>query len=559
MKFALGSDHRGFEMREALKEALTRKKIEVEDFGTFDKKPVDYPDYAWLVAEQVSVGKADFGILICGSGLGMSMAANKVSRIRAALCQSPNMARMARQHNNANILVLGADFTSKEDALGILDEWLKWPFERAIRHKRRIQKMQSLASCFVDPMEIYEKDPEVYSAIQAEAQRMQDQIVLVASESIANAAIREAQGSILTNKYAEGYPGKRLYPGCENADRVEQLAIDRAKRLFGAEHANVQPNGGTSANMAAYFSVLRPGDTMMAMKLAHGGHLSHGDAGSFSGRLFKIVSYGVSKQTEQIDYEQVAALAAKHRPKLIVAGCSTYTRIIDFKKFRDIANKVGASLMVDMAHLAGLVAAGCHPSPVPHGDFVTGTTHKTLAGPRGGFILCKERWADDIDRQVFPGVQGGPLVHVIAAKAICFYEALRPSFRRYQQQVVRNSQALAAALGEKGIRLVSGGTDNHQVLADVGSIGISGKAAAKLLEEAGILVNSVPIPFDQRDPSETSGIRLGTPVVTGRGMGVSEMKALGELIGDLLKRKDSSSLETARKRVAELTKSFPMK
>lgn len=547
MRIGIANDHRGYSLKVAIRDALAARHIEVKDFGANDNKPVDYPDYARLVGKEVGAGRLDQGILICGSGLGMSIAANKVWQVRAALCLTPEMAVMARSHNNANVLVLAADFVSPSTAVAIVDAWLTAKFEGIDRHQRRVGKIKAMEVRCSDTGS-GSADPEVFAAIRDEESRQQNQIVLIASENLVSRAVREAQGSVMTNKYAEGYPGKRWYNGCENVDKAEQLAIDRVKALFGADHANVQPHCGSSANMAVYFAHLKPGDTMLAMKLNHGGHLTHGHGANFSGRLFNIVSYGVSRETEQIDYDEVAALAAQHKPKLIVAGASAYPRIIDFKRLRDIADKVGACLMVDMAHVAGLVAAGCHPNPVPFCEFVTATTHKTMCGPRGGLILCRKQYADEIDRQVFPGIQGGPLMHVIAAKAICFGEAHRPEFRAYQQQVVKNSRALAATLAAGGLRIVSGGTDNHLALVDLSAINVSGKDAADALEKVGIALNKNVIPFDLKSPFVTSGIRVGTPTVTARGMKEKEMEMIGKFIIRVLTHIDDG---TVRAQVTE--------
>ncbi|RLB01690.1 MAG: serine hydroxymethyltransferase [Deltaproteobacteria bacterium] len=404
-----------------------------------------------------------------------------------------------------------------------------------------------------------EVDPEVAEAIERETLREERKVVLIASENYTTEAILEAQGAILTNKYAEGYPGNRYYGGCQYVDVVERLAIRRAKELFGAEHANVQPSSGTSANMGVYFAVLEPGDTIMAMDLAHGGHLTHGAPANFSGKLYRVVHYGVSREDERLDYEQLRRLALKHRPKLIVAGASSYPRVIDFDRFREIADEVGAYLMADMAHIAGLVAAEVHPSPVPHCHFVTSTTHKTLRGPRGGFILCKNDYADLIDRTVFPGIQGGPLMHVIAAKAVCFKEAMTEEFRAYQRQVVRNAQRLAQALQGHGFRVVSGGTDNHMLLVDLSDKDITGKEAEEALERAGITVNKNVIPFDKRGPSLTSGIRLGTPVVTTRGMKEEEMELIASMIAEVLHSYPNPKVEAqVARRAEELCRAFPI-
>src|SRR5512147_527390 len=407
--------------------------------------------------------------------------------------------------------------------------------------------------------ELKDTDPEVYNAIRGEEERELTKIVLIASENYVSQAVLEAQGSVFTNKYAEGYPSKRYYGGCEFADQVESLAIERAKRIFGAEHVNVQPHSGSSANMAVYMSVLQPGDTILGMALPHGGHLTHGASVSFSGTLYKSFSYGVDKKTELLDYDEVERLATEHKPRMIVCGYSAYSRILDFARFRKIADKVGAYLMADIAHIAGLVAAGEHPSPVPHADFVTTTTHKTLRGPRGGMIMCKEKFAKAVDKVIFPGIQGGPLVHVIAAKAVSFKEALMPEFKEYQRQVVKNAKALAARLAEDGFRIVSGGTDNHLMLVDLTSKNITGKDAETALDAAGITVNKNSIPWDQKPPVTTSGIRLGTPLVTTRGMKEPEMKVIGDLICETLKNgHDQAKLAALKERTKQFTAKFPL-
>jgi glycine hydroxymethyltransferase len=373
-------------------------------------------------------------------------------------------------------------------------------------------------------------DPEIAKVLEDERNRQNDKIELIASENFVSPCILQAQGSVLTNKYAEGYPGKRYYGGCEHVDVAEDLARDRAKKLFGADHANVQPHSGSSANEAVYLAVLKPGDTVMAMSLAQGGHLTHGSPVNLSGLYFNFVSYGVDPETERIDMEEVERLAVENKPKLIVAGATAYSRIIDFKRFREIADKVGALFMVDMAHIAGLVAAGVHPSPVPYADFVTTTTHKTLRGPRSGMILCKEEYAKAIDKAVFPGLQGGPLMHVIAAKAVAFKEAAEPSFKEYMQQVVKNADALATALQKHNLRVVAGGTDNHLMMVDVSGLGITGKEAEHRLDEIGITCNKNTIPYDKQSPFVTSGIRLGTPAATTRGFKEEHMEKIGEII-----------------------------
>mgnify|MGYP000175392992 CR=1 FL=1 len=404
-----------------------------------------------------------------------------------------------------------------------------------------------------------EVDPQIAWAIRGELQREEERLILIASENYAPRAVLEAQGSILTNKYAEGYPGHRYYGGCQWVDEVEKLAIERAKELFGAEHANVQPLSGSIANMAVYFSVLKPGDTIMTMDLAHGGHLSHGAKVNFSGKFYRVITYGVNRGTELLDYDEIHELAKKYRPKLIVAGASSYSRIIDFSIFQQIAREIGAYIMADMAHIAGLVASGVHPSPVPHCDFVTSTTHKTLRGPRGGFILCKRKFAEDIDKTVFPGIQGGPFMHQIAAKAICFKEAMTEEFREYQTQVVKNAKRLAQALQERGFRIVSGGTDTHMFLVDLANKGLTGKEAEEALERAGITVNKNLIPFDPRGANVTSGIRIGTPAVTTRGMKEKEMDIIASLIAELIEGYPSEEVEKrVVKKVLELCEAFPL-
>ncbi|WP_026701839.1 serine hydroxymethyltransferase [Salibacterium aidingense] len=403
------------------------------------------------------------------------------------------------------------------------------------------------------------QDPGVYAAMQDELQRQRDKIELIASENFVSQAVMEAQGSVLTNKYAEGYPGRRYYGGCEYVDVVEDLARDRAKELFGAEHVNVQPHSGAQANMAVYYTALEPGDTVLGMNLSHGGHLTHGSPVNFSGVQYNFVDYGVTKEDQVIDYDAVLEAAKEHQPKLIVAGASAYPRSIDFKKFREIADEVGAYLMVDMAHIAGLVAAGVHQNPVPHSHFVTTTTHKTLRGPRGGLVLCEEQFAKKIDKAVFPGLQGGPLMHVIAAKAVAFGEALQDEFKTYSENIVKNSKRLGSALQHAGIDLVSGGSDNHLLLLDLQSLGITGKIAEKALDEVGLTTNKNAIPFDPESPFVTSGIRIGTAAVTSRGFGEEEMDEVGAVMALTLKNHDhEEKLKEAAERVDALTAKFPM-
>jgi glycine hydroxymethyltransferase len=555
--FALGADHGGFELKEALKQYLQARGLTVADFGAKSKDPADdYPDFAQPAAQAVADGRAELGLLCCTSGVGICITANKIAGVRAGQAEEEEDASLMRRHNDANVLCLSGKKTSIELAKKILDAFISAKFEGG-RHERRVRKMDvKLAPA---NLRLRNVDPAVAEAIEHERMRQQENIELIASENFTSPAVMEAQGSVLTNKYAEGYPKKRWYGGCENIDTIEQLAIDRAKKLFSAEHANVQPHSGSGANMAVYYSVLKPGDKMLTMDLSHGGHLTHGNKANFSGKFFEIVHYGVGRENGLIDYDQLAAMAREHKPKMITVGASAYPRIIDFKRMGEIAREVGAYLLADIAHIAGLVAAGIHPSPMEHADFVTTTTHKTLRGPRGGLILCREKYAKDIDSNIFPGIQGGPLEHVIAGKAVCFHEALSPSFKTYQQQVVKNAAALADGMKRNGYRLISGGTDNHLMLVDVGAKDITGKDSQIALDEAGITVNKNTIPFETRSPFQASGIRLGTPAVTTRGMMEAEMAAIADMIAEVLM--DIKNLDAAHKvraRVRELTAKFPL-
>ena len=553
---AIGADHGGYELKEALKQHLAKRGVSVADFGANSSEPSDYPDYAQAVGQSVSRHKAQLGVLICTTGVGMSMAANKVPGVRAALVGDVANAALARQHNDANVLCLAGKTTKPEEARRIVDAFLDARFEGG-RHERRVKKMEIKIT--PTDLRLSAVDPEVAAVIEHERQRQQENIELIASENFTSPAVMEAQGSVLTNKYAEGYPKKRWYGGCEFVDVAEQLAIDRAKKLFGAEHANVQPHSGSGAHMAVYFAFLKPGDKMLTMDLSHGGHLTHGNKANFSGKFFEIVHYGVRKEDERIDYDQLAQLAREHKPKMITVGASAYSRTIDFQRLGEIAREVGAYLLADIAHIAGLVATGLHPSPVPHADFVTTTTHKTLRGPRGGLVLCKEKFAKEIDSQVFPGIQGGPLMHVIAAKAVCLHEAMQPSFKAYQKQIVLNAAALAEGMKRNSFRLVSGGTDNHLMLVDVGARGVTGKECQAALDQAGITVNKNTIPFETRSPFQASGIRLGTPAVTTRGMAEVEMAAIADMISEvLLDLKNVEAIAKVRERVRELTARFPL-
>jgi len=548
----IASDHAGYELKQEILSYLTGQNAEVIDLGTNSSESTDYPDYAHSLCEKITNNEASIGILICHSGIGMSIVANRHPNIRAAVVANAEQAALTRSHNNANVLCLGAHQMESATAQEIVNTFIDTNFDQGERHLRRISKINSENSYLSE-------DPELATAISQEIDRQQNNIELIASENFASSNIRSIQGSHLTNKYAEGYPGKRWYGGCENVDLAEALAIERAKELFGSEHANVQPHSGSQANAAVYFSALEYGDKILAMDLSHGGHLTHGHPANFSGKFYEVSSYGVDEETEQIDYDQLLSQAEKVQPKMITAGASAYPRIIDFGKMSEIAKSVNALLFVDMAHIAGLVAGGVHPSPIGYADFVTTTTHKSLRGPRGGLILCREEWAKKIDSMVFPGVQGGPLMHVIAAKAACFGEALKPSFKEYQNQIVKNADTLAQRLKEHGYRIVSGGTENHLMLVDVRQQNINGKVAQHALDQAGITVNKNSIPFDTESPFKAGGIRIGTPAVTTRGMKEPEMLTIADFIDEALKNRDNAQvLEQIRLKVVELNKNFPL-
>ncbi len=555
-RIAIGSDHGGVDLKDAVVAHLRSTGHEVDDLGTHGHGSVDYPDFAELVTERVLDGRATEGMLVCTTGIGMSIAANRHEGIQASLVADPETAVITREHNNSNVLVLAGKTTPPELGQRIVDAWLGASFLGG-RHGRRVDKMNMNRT----PNDIIEAaDPEIAAIIRGEAVRQQDHIELIASENFTSRAVMAAQGSCLTNKYAEGYPGKRWYGGCEEVDKAEQLAIDRACKLFGAKFANVQPHSGSQANAAVYFSVLQPGDKVLGMNLAHGGHLTHGNPANFSGRFYKFCQYGVSQTDERIDYDELAEVAVREQPKMITAGASAYPRVIDFKRMSEIAKSVGAYLFVDMAHIAGLVAAGVHPSPMEYADFVTTTTHKSLRGPRGGMILTNnEELIRKINSQVFPGVQGGPLMHVIAAKAVCFHEALQPGFVEYQQQVVKNAQALATAMTGHGFRVVSGGTDNHLMLIDLRPKGLNGKIASETLDKAAITCNKNGIPFDTEKITLGGGIRLGTPAVTTRGMKEADMKTIADWINRALSDPtNESNLAAIRAEVHEANKSFPL-
>lgn len=549
-RIAVGADHGGVELKNAIVEALKSTAHEVIDYGTQGMDSVDYPDFAHEVGRAVHEDRSDRGILVCTSGVGVCLAANRFRDVRAANVRTVEETKTTRSHNDANVLCLGQTVVSAETALEMVEAFLSSDYEGG-RHDARL--------CKASGSRLAMTDTEVFDAIRGEEKRQRSHIELIASENFCSPAVMEAQGSLLTNKYAEGYPGRRWYGGCENVDVVEELAISRLKEIYGADHANVQPHSGSQANTAVYFAVLQPGDKILTMDLAHGGHLTHGHPANFSGRLYDVTHYGVSAEDEAIDYDALEIQAKEVQPKLITCGASAYSRTIDFERMGKIAEAVGAYLFVDMAHIAGLVAAGVHPSPVPHADFVTTTTHKSLRGPRGGIILCKEKYAKKIDGRVFPGVQGGPLMHVIAAKAVCFGEALKPGFKEYQAQVVKNAQAMSARLAENGYRIVSGGTDNHVFMVDLRPVGLDGSIVSDTLDKVGITVNKNSIPFDEAGPMKPSGIRIGTPAVTTRGMKEDDVIAVADLIHEALQaREDETQLAKIREKVFAFNADFPL-
>jgi len=555
----MASDHRGTQLKSDLRALLEKAGHAVKDLGPAGDEAVDYADFAGPAARAVSEGKAERGIVICGSGLGVMYTANRFPRVRAALVHDSESAKMARRHNDANVLALSADRLGSEEAWDIVTAWLETPFEGG-RHARRVAKIDELTSSQGGgDAALAKADPDVFRFVRREARRQELSLELIASENFVSEAVLEAAGTVLTNKYAEGYPGRRYYGGCEEVDEIETLAIERAKELFGADHANVQPHAGSQANEAVYRAAIEVGDTVLAMNLDHGGHLTHGSPVNFSGKLYNIIPYGVTRETETIDYDELRKLALEHRPKLIQCGTTAYSRTLDFDAFRAVADEVGAVLFADIAHIAGLVASGLHPSPVGKAHIVTTTTHKTLRGPRGGLILCDEKWAKKINSAVFPGGQGGPLMHIIAAKAVAFKEALSPAFRTYCAQIIANARALAETVGEENFKVVSGGTDTHLFMLSLVDRDTTGKAAQVALERAGITANKNMVPFDPRKPAVTSGVRLGTPAVTTRGMREPEMKLIGKLLTRALVRPgDVDELDAIRGEVEEMCRKFPL-
>ena len=547
MKIAIGADHGGFELKAKFMAAFK----DCRDFGCFDPEACDYPDYAADVAMAVARGDADFGVLICRTGMGMSMAANRFQGVRAALCRTVDEAEIARRHNGANVLCIGADETDEKTACDMLNAFVAAPVDESVRHAVRRAKLER-AKRLSDFSLLAKEDAEVWAAIKAQVEQEDTEINLIASENTSSRAVRLAAGSVLMNKYAEGYPGKRWYSGCLPVDAAEELARKRACELFGADHANVQPHCGSAANMAVYLATIKPGDTILSLSLDQGGHLSHGSPVNFSGKLYNIVPYTVDRETECLDYDALEKQAMEVKPKILLSGASAYPRAIDFKRIREICDKCGAIMLVDMAHIAGLVAGGAHESPVPYADFVTSTTHKTLRGPRGGLVLCKEQYAKALDSAVFPGMQGGPLENIIAAKAICFREWMQPETKEYAAQVVKNCKAMCKAVQDRGFRVVSGGTDNHLFLVDVKQKGMTGKDAAAALDNAGIVVNKNTIPYDTESPFKTSGIRVGTASITTRGMKEAEAAKIGGWIADILS--DITNVELQQKVKAEAAK-----
>jgi RpiB/LacA/LacB family sugar-phosphate isomerase len=559
-KVAIAADTDGTELKEQVRSWLDQNGYPFEDLGGCNSSEI-----ATRVAKAVAHGQADSGIIIDRTGFGLSIAANKIPGIRAVLAHNVEMARLSREQHDANVLCIASQEIRGKRLKEILEAWINTAYVGAHLESPvpAMEPKQNIPST-PDPISqhkpsLAEADPDIFQAVQNEYNRQRDNIELIASENFTSRAVMEAQGSCLTNKYAEGYPKKRWYGGCEYVDVVEELAIERAKKLFGADHVNVQPHSGSQANAAVYFSVLQPGDLILTMDLSHGGHLTHGHKMNFSGRFYRVVHYGVSKQTETIDYDALEAQAKEVRPKMITAGASAYSRIIDFPRLRRIADSVNAYLFVDMAHIAGLVAAGVHPSPIPHADFVTTTTHKTLRGPRGGLVFCREKFAKEIDAQVFPGIQGGPLMHVIAGKAVALGEALRPEFKAYQMQVVRNAKALCEGMKKNGFRIVSGTTDNHLMLVDLQPKNVTGKEVSEVLDQAGITVNKNAIPFDTQSPFKAGGIRLGTPAVTTRGMKEDEMFDMANLIEEAVEhRADADKISAIREHVRKITARFPL-
>ncbi len=558
----IASDHAGFELKQVITQFLKDNNQEFIDLGCNNTNAVDYPDYAYKLALKIT----DKAILICGSGIGMSIAANRFSHIRAALCNDPEMAKLAREHNDANVLVLGARIIDQNTALKCLKVFLNTEF-KAGHHQIRVDKLkENIQMNKFFSNNLNDTDNDIKQSIDKELHRQQNQIELIASENIVSKAVLEAQGSILTNKYAEGYPGRRYYGGCEFVDEIESLAIERAKKLFNCNFANVQPHSGSQANQAVMLALVKPGDKILGMSLAAGGHLTHGAAPNMSGKWFEAIQYGVGREDSLIDFDQVRSLALEHKPKIIIAGGSAYPRVIDFAKFRAIADEVGAYFWVDMAHFAGLVAVGEHDNPLNYADVVTTTTHKTLRGSRGGMVLTNdESISKKINSALFPGLQGGPLLHAIAGKAVAFKEALSDEYKTYIKDVIKNAKIMGEVILERGFGVVTGGTDTHLLLIDLSPKNITGNIAEKNLEEAGLTCNKNSIPFDKEKPMVTSGIRVGSPAGTTRGFKEKEFKLIGNLIADVLDAIALNNEDNLRQvvkntaaQVAKLCKEFPI-
>ena len=562
LRIAITSDHAGFELKQKIRTNLESNGIGVTDLGPKNIEPVDYPDYGKAIANQILEGKADKGIALCGTGIGISISANRFKGIRAALCHNSETAKQARKHNNANIIAIGARHINFENAIACINTFLETEFE-GNRHNRRINKLDDEIPKI---KETDLEDKELSDALADELDRQQNTVELIASENFASSNILYYQGSVLTNKYAEGYPGKRYYGGCEFVDVIENLAIERLKSLFSCNWANVQPNSGSQANQAVYLALLSPGDTILGMSLSAGGHLTHGAAPNQSGKYFKSYTYGVRKNDGIIDYEEVRTLAKKYKPKLIIAGASAYSAKIDFKIFREISDEVNAYLLVDMAHYSGLIASGCYPNPLDFADVCTSTTHKTLRGPRGGIIVSNNlELGKKIDKAVFPGLQGGPLMHVIAAKAAAFKEANTKAFKNYSMQTIKNAKALCGYLIEKGFDIVSGDTDCHMVLINLANKNVTGKMAEESLDKAGITCNKNSVPFDKLSPFITSGIRVGTAAGTTRGFREQEFEFIAECISKIIDVLSSNDMELIKKTesmvlrdIKKLCQNFPL-
>ncbi|MAJ24480.1 MAG: ribose 5-phosphate isomerase B [Rickettsiales bacterium] len=555
-KIAITSDHAGFHLKEKIKTNLEGFGYGVLDLGTDSEDSVDYPDYGKAIAQNIIEGNVKKGIALCGTGIGISISANRFKGIRAALCSDYEMAIQARKHNNANILAIGARNMDYKCASKCVEAFLNTDFEGE-RHIRRVEKIEK------NLKESLDIDLEI--ALEKELNRQKNTIELIASENFASENVMKYQGSVLTNKYAEGYPGKRYYGGCEFVDIAENLAINRLKDLFGCKWANVQPNSGSQANQAVFLALLSPGDTILGMSLSAGGHLTHGAIPNQSGKYFNSIQYGVKKENGQIDYDEVRDLSRKHKPKMIIAGASAYSSKIDFKLFRNIADEVGAYLLVDMAHYSGLIASKVYPDPLPYADVCTSTTHKTLRGPRGGIIISNNQELGKlIDKAVFPGLQGGPLMHVIAAKAAAFKEALSEDFRKYSQQTLLNAKAICGSLKENGFNIISGDTSCHMLLVDLSNKSVTGKLAEESLDNAGITCNKNAIPFDDKSPFITSGIRIGSAAGTTRGFKEKEFIYIGSLINDVIdslkntEQDINQTAEVTRNKVLELCKNFPL-